>query len=75
MERIVIEVDDATAQKWKNVSLKRKKEIRQQLSQTLKQEIENSSKEDFIQFLNELREKAHERGLTQEILNEILKDE
>ncbi len=32
-------------------------------------------KEDFILFLNELREEMSKRGLTQEILDDILKDE
>jgi hypothetical protein len=56
MERIVLEVDDSTA----NARIS---------SPTQKKE------KDIIQFLDELREKMAQRGLTQEILDDILKDE
>lgn len=33
------------------------------------------SKDEFIQFLNEVRATMKERGLTEEVLQEILKDD
>ncbi|MFZ1801245.1 MAG: hypothetical protein WAU24_15350 [Chitinophagaceae bacterium] len=74
MERIVIEVDDATAKKWRLSSQKRKSRVAQQVNITLAKELADS-KEDFIQYLDELRITMNERGLTEEILEEILKDE
>ena len=74
MERIVIEVDDATAKKWRLASQKRKTRVSQQVNITLAKELADS-KEDFLQYLDELRSTMKERGLTEEILEEILKDE
>ena len=74
MERIVIEVDDDTAKKWRLSSQKRKNKVSQQMNITLAKELADS-KEDFLQYLDELRTKMKERGLTEEILEKILKDE
>ena len=74
MERIVIEVDDATAKKWWLSSQKRRNRVFQQVNITLAKELADS-KEDFLQYLDELRSTMKERGLTEEILEEILKDE
>jgi phosphotransacetylase len=74
MERIVIEVDEATAKKWRLSSQKRRSKVSQQVNITLAKELADS-KEDFVQYLDELRSTMEERGLTEEILEEILKDE
>ena len=74
MGRIVIEVDDDTAKKWRLSSQKRKNKVSQQVNITLAKELADS-KEDFLQYLDELRTKMKERGLTEEILEKILKDE
>jgi phosphotransacetylase len=74
MERIVIEVDDETAKKWRLSSQKRRNKVSQQVNITLAKELADS-KEDFLQYLDELRSKMKERGLTEEILEKILKDE
>lgn len=74
MERIVIEVDDATAKKWRMSSQKRKARISQEVNLKLAKEL-SDSKEDFQQFLTEIRCTMKERGLTEEILQEVLKDE
>ncbi len=74
MERIVIEVDEATAKKWRLSSQKRRSKVSQQVNITLAKELADS-KEDFVQYLDELRGTMKERGLTEEILEEILKDE
>ena len=74
MERIVIEVDEATAKKWRLSSQKRRSKVSPQVNITLAKELADS-KEDFVQYLDELRSTMEERGLTEEILEEILKDE
>lgn len=74
MERIVIEVDEATAKRWRLSSQKRRARVSQQMNITLAKELADS-KEDFLQYLDELRSTMKERGLTEEILEEILKDE
>jgi len=74
MERIVIEVDEAVAKKWRLSSQKRRNRISQRINLTMAREL-TESKEDFIQYLNEIRSKMKERGLTEELLQEILNDE
>ncbi|WP_114752543.1 hypothetical protein [Pleomorphovibrio marinus] len=75
MERIVLEVDDMVAKAWKAASSKKKKEISIAVEAQVCKQLMKDSTEDYIQFLEELREKMAQRGLTQEILDEILKDE
>ncbi len=74
MDRIVIEVDESTGKKWRLSSQKRKERISRQINVKLAEELADS-KEEFLQYLDELRSKMKERGLTEEALEEILKDE
>lgn len=71
MDRIVIEVDEATAKKWQLAPAKFKKEI----SESIAKVLDDSKKENFLTFLDELSEKMAQRGLTEQTLNDILKDD
>jgi hypothetical protein len=75
MERIVIEVNDATAKKWRNVS----PEIKSQIEKGFEKQVELLSQEekesDFENLLNKAREEAARNGLTEDILQQLLKDE
>ena len=75
MERIVIEVGDATAKKWRFSSPKRKIEIAKKIEIKLAKELMVDSKENFKLFLDEISATMQSRGLTQEILDDILKDD
>ena len=75
MERIVIEVDGQVAKAWRAASLARKKEISMAVEAQVSKQLVKESTEDYIRFLDELREKMAQRGLTQEILDDILKDD
>lgn len=75
MDRIVIDVDPATAAKWFTASSKLKKEIAGYLNEQIAAIIDNKEETDIFQFLNELRHEMREKGLTQQILDDILKDE
>ncbi|HEX5154028.1 MAG TPA: hypothetical protein VFW07_21425 [Parafilimonas sp.] len=74
MERIVIQVDDDIAKKWRISSEKLKNRISQEINVKLAKELADS-KEEFLQYLDELRNTMKERGLTEEALQEILNDE
>jgi hypothetical protein len=74
MERIVLEVDDRLAKAWREASLEKRKEINNKISVRIGKELFAYSKEDFQLYLNELRNKMTERGLTQEALDEILNE-
>ena len=73
MERIVIEVDEAVAKKQRLSSQKPKQKISAQINLTIAREL-TESKENLIQFLDELRAKMKDRGLTEENLQDILND-
>lgn len=73
-ERIILEVQPETARKWRTSSQERKKEIAQRMDIRLAKELSESRKE-FMQFLDELGQTMEERGLTEDILREILEDE
>jgi predicted metal-dependent phosphotriesterase family hydrolase len=74
MERIVIEVADATAKKWRASSPELRGEIAQKIDIRLAKELMVDSKEDFKHFLDEISANMQQRGLTEETLNDILKD-
>ena len=75
MERIVIEVDDATAKKWRSSSKKLRDEISQQINLRMAKKLMADSKEEFKQFLNEVGETMKDRGLTEDILQDILRED
>ncbi|MBA3285469.1 MAG: hypothetical protein H0U27_10490 [Nitrosopumilus sp.] len=74
MERIVIEVDETIGKKWRLSSQKQREKIAQKINIRLAKEL-SDSKEEFKQYLDELGATMKERGLTENILQEILKDD
>ena len=72
MERIVIEVDDDTAKKWRITSPKFKKVISEKFATDVDFVMENYKNENFFESLNEIGERLAKRGLTEEKVNEIL---
>ncbi|MBS1746806.1 MAG: hypothetical protein JST21_11610 [Bacteroidetes bacterium] len=75
MERIVIEVDDATAKKWKDAS----PEIKWQLEKNIEKQIEILSRgvkeDEFFALLDKISDEAVKNGLTEEILEKLLNEE
>ena len=74
MEKIVLEVDDRVAKAWREAPSEKRKEINSKISVRIGKELFTYSKEDFLLYLNELRDKMAERGLTEETLEEILNE-
>lgn len=74
MARIVIEVDDTTARKWKFTSSQNKKDMSKKIDQLL-QAVLTGDKDDFWEFVSAIREEAKANGLTEEELNRILDEE
>ncbi len=75
MERIVIEVNDATAKKWREVPVK----IKTQLEKSFERQIEILSdgirEAEFKSLLDKVSEEAAKNGLTEEILQQLLNEE
>lgn len=75
MERIVINVDPATAAKWRTASFKLKNEIGSLMNDQIATIIDQKEETDILQFLSELRAEMKAKGLTQQILDDILNNE
>jgi hypothetical protein len=74
MERIVLEVDDQVAKNWRYSSEKKRREVNEAINKMLEIAFRRKEDDDFIQFVKEVQDKAAERGLTEDILNDILNE-
>ena len=74
MERIILEVDDQVAKNWRYSSEKKRQEVNTAVSKMLEIAFRRNEDDDFIQFIKEVQDKAAERGLTEDILNDILNE-
>lgn len=74
MERIVIEVEPKVALAWRRLSAARRKEITNKVGVRIGKEVLENSREEYLAYLAELRTKMSERGLTQEILDDLLNE-
>ena len=74
MERIVIEVSPNVAKAWRKLPVKRKKEISKKAGAQIQKEVLENSAEEYISYLEQLRTKMADRGLTPKILDEILNE-
>jgi ribosomal protein RSM22 (predicted rRNA methylase) len=75
MERIIIEVGEKTARKWRNVSPKIKSELEKSFEKQIDEISEKSKEADFEKLLKDVREEAAKNGLTEEILQKLLNEE
>lgn len=73
LEEITIQIDSDAAQAYQSASLEEKRKIQLLISNWLK-EIIAKDKSSLTQFMNEISDKAQERGLTPEILKAILNE-
>jgi hypothetical protein len=74
MERIVLEVDDQVAKNWRYSSEKKRQQVNSTINAMLQIAFKRKEDDDFIQFVKEVQDKAAERGLTEDILNDILNE-
>ncbi len=75
MERIVLEVDDRVAKAWRDAPAEKKKEITNKVNIRIGKELFEYDKNSFKGYLDKLRNDMADRGLTEDALDEILKDE
>ncbi|MBO1054189.1 MULTISPECIES: hypothetical protein [unclassified Dolichospermum] len=71
METIAIQVDTEVAKAYQKAEPQKQQKIRSIVNDFLKSIIQDKSLDDIIQ---EMQEQAKDRGLTQEILDEILQN-
>ncbi len=75
MERIVIEVGEKTALKWRNVPQKIKSELEKSFEKQIDEISQKSKEANFENLLKEVREEAAKNGLTEEILQKLLNED
>lgn len=73
MERIVIEVDDSVAKAFGKFSPETKTRFNETVAMVLKKIINDASSEDHKLFLDTLSAEAARNGLTEDILQHLLK--
>ncbi|MFN3997047.1 hypothetical protein [Algoriphagus sp.] len=74
MEKITIEVSESVANTWNALEEKKKKEINELVSKIISTS-ERTKNADYWERLREIRKNAEERGLTEDILNQILNED
>jgi hypothetical protein len=74
MDRIVLEVDDLAAKKWRNASKEKKSQLNSTINRILKKAFDKKE-DDFWLFLDKVGKKAEANGLTEEQLNILLNEE
>ena len=75
MERIVIEVEDATAKKWRNVPPKIKSHLEKSFGKQIDDLSQRVKESNFETLTKKAREEAANNGLTEEVLKQLLNDE
>lgn len=75
MERIIIEVTDATAKKWQEVPPKIKSQLEKSFSNQIEIISQGIKDAEFKSLLDKVSDEAVKNGLTEEILEQLLKDE
>ena len=72
MERIVLEVDDASGKAYQKFSAKTKQEFNRLVSLFLKKAVNDATNTDYQKMLDDMGNTAARNGLTPAILNELL---
>jgi hypothetical protein len=73
MDRIVIEVEDSLASKWRDATPEIKQIVSREVDLLINKILEKKD-DDTWQFLEQLRKKAEQRGFSDEILEQILNE-
>ena len=67
-------MDDRVAKAWREAPSDKRRDITNKINVRIGKELFDYDKDSFLQYLDDLRNAMVERGLTQEILDDILKD-
>ncbi len=75
MKRIIIEVSETTAKRWKNVSPKMKSYLEKIFGKQIDAISQDEKEVRFEDLLNIAREEAAKNGLSEEVLQQLLNEE
>lgn len=73
MDRIILEVNNDTARKWRYVNQQTKQQISQKFDWLLNSLLDKQE-DDIWAFLEKLRTEADQKGFSDEILTQILNE-
>ena len=73
MENIVIEIDNSTAEEFKKFSPETRSRFGETVAIALKKIINDATDENYKKFLDAISDEAQRNGLTEDILNDLLK--
>lgn len=73
MDKIVIKIDNPTAEEFKKLSPETQTRFGETISIALKKIINEATDDSYKRFLDEISNEAQKNGLNEEILNELLK--
>jgi len=74
MDRIVVEVDDISAKKWRYASEEKRSQLNNTINNILRKAFDKNE-DDFWRFVDKIGKKAEANGLTEEQLNKLLNEE
>lgn len=74
MDRIVVEVDDIAAKKWRYASDEKKDELNSTINLFIQKALDKSE-DSFKEFLDKVGKEAQKNGLTENILTQLLNEE
>ena len=72
MEKIVIEIDNPTAEEFKKFSPETRSRFGETVAIALKKIINEATNESYKKFLDAISDEAQKNGLTEDILNDLL---
>jgi membrane-bound lytic murein transglycosylase MltF len=75
MKSIIIEVDEATAKEWQEVSPKIKEHLEKNFEKQMAILSRGVKEEEFFALLDKISDEAVRNGLTEEILEKLLNEE
>ncbi len=75
MERIVIEVSPNVARAWRSATPDNRRKLETEVGIRLSKALLKNTREEYLAYIDQLQKTMKERGLTQEILDEILNED
>lgn len=74
MGNIIIEIDSATAEEYNKFSQETRNRFGETVAIALKKIINDASQASYKEFLDAISEEAQRNGLTEDILNELMRE-
>lgn len=75
MDRIILEVDSKIAKVWREAPSQFREGLEKDIELLLYERIREAEKDDFKKTLNDMRTNAAVNGLTQDILEKLLRED